>query len=129
MNRWRALVSAVVFVASCSIQQPTVENAAKFGCKLSPERAQELVNEACAVAAGGPITMNGARSDRTMQEQDAPMTMNLSVPITTPQGDVAAEVACEINTRKHSVVYAHVTKGPSTQAEADFLRAQGVCSE
>ena len=119
----------VVLLAGCASQQATAERLASLGCKISPERVQELVNEACEVAASGPITMNGATSDRSMQEQDAPMTMNLSVPITTPQGDVAAEAECEINSRKHSVVYAHITKGPATQAEADFLRSLGACSE
>lgn len=55
--------------------------------------------------------------------------MSLSVPIEMPNGDVAAEFTCEINTAHRSVIYARVSKPPQNQAEWDFVRNAGLCAE
>lgn len=111
-----------------------LRTAAELGCNISPEQAQELVERVCLqagdAASKGQVTINGHRAGSSLALQDVnPPTMNLSVPITMPNGDVAAEVSCEVDSVHDSVTYAKVTKGPTTKEEADFLRAQGACAE
>jgi hypothetical protein len=105
------------------------QSAAQFGCKISPEQLQDDAARICIAASSQPITMGGMQADSRRLEQDEPPTMNVSVPLAMPNGDVAAEVLCEINMVHHSVTYVRLTRGPTTQAEADFLRSQGACDQ
>lgn len=129
MNKHLWLVIAVALLASCSGQEAAIRDAAKFGCKVTPDRAQQLTEAVCIQAAQGPILQNGMRTDASMLEQNSPRTMSVSVPIEMPNGDVAAEVACQVNTHTHTVTSAQVTRGPTTKAETDFLRSQGACAD
>jgi hypothetical protein len=129
MNKHLRLVIAIALLSSCSGQESAIRAAAQFGCKVTPERAQQLTEAVCIGAATGPIELNGRRTDAAMVEQNQPRTMSVSVPIEMPNGDVAAEVVCEVNTQHRTVTYAHVTRGPTTKEEADYLRSQGACAD
>jgi hypothetical protein len=129
MNRHLWILTTLVLLASCTSQSAALQSAAQFGCKISPEKLQDDAERICEGASSRPITMGGMQADSQRLEQDEPRTMNVSVPITMPNGDVAAEVLCEINTRHHSVTYVRITRGPTTQQQADFLRSQGACDE
>jgi hypothetical protein len=125
-NRWGAVICASALLASCANMK---DSGAKFGCKVSPERAQDLVNGVCVqAAASNDLTWNGEPVDFSKLQGVAP-TIEVQVPIKTPEGEIAGEVACSIKTRTRSVVYAHILRGPTTQAEADYIRSQGGCSE
>jgi hypothetical protein len=129
MNKHLWLVIAISLLASCSGQKAAIRDAAKFGCQITPDRAQQLTEAVCIQAAKGPIEQGGKHTDASMLEQNAPRTMSVSVPIEMPNGDVAAEVVCQVNTHNHSVTSAQVTKGPTTKEEADYLRSQGACAD
>jgi|SRR5271156_5684725 hypothetical protein len=126
-------IPAIVLVASCSSQESALRSAQQFGCKISPEHAQELVEDACGQLASGaaPVEMNstGLTADDRMQEQNSARTETVSGWIKMPNGEVAAEGECEINTEHRKVIYAHITRGPTTQEEADYLRGLGACDQ
>jgi hypothetical protein len=97
---------------------------------MSPEFANRVCEKAAHnLASGKNFTINGMQADARMAQQDAPPTMNASLPIVMPDKDVAGEVLCELNTQHASVTYVRITRGPTTQAEADFLRSQGACDQ
>ena len=129
MNSRSWILTILVLAASCTSQSSVLQSGAQFGCKITPEKLQEDADRICEAASSRPITMGGMQADSERLEQNEPRTMNVSVPITMPNGDVAAEVLCEINTRHHSITYVRITRGPTTQAQADFLRSQGACDE
>jgi hypothetical protein len=119
----------VLAISSCTSQGAALQTAAALGCKTTQERVDQLAQSSCASAAAGPITMNGMTTDASMREQNSNATSDISVPIAMPNGDVAAELVCHINTRHGSVVYARLTKGPTTKEEAEYLRSLGACEE
>jgi hypothetical protein len=129
MNKRIWLVTAIALLFSCSSQDSATGVAAQYDCKITPDQVQQMTEEVCLEQAAHPegINMGGYATDASMREQNAPPTMNVSIPIKMPNGDVAAEVLCEINMRHHAVIYARLTKGPTTKEEVDFLRAQGAC--
>ncbi len=146
MNRHLSTLVLSVLLASCTGQAAVLQSNAAFGCKMSPAKLQDDADRVCQGAIDAmenrltpeeqqnPLnneifTWYGHAADARMFEQNAPTTMNLPVPIEMPNGDVAAEVSCEINTKHHSVTYARVTQGPKTQAQADFLHSLGACEE
>jgi hypothetical protein len=129
MNRNLWTLTSVILLASCTSQAGILQSAAQFGCHITPEKLRDDADRICVAATSQPITMNGMQADSERLEKDSARTMNVSVPITMPNGDVAAEVLCEISTQHHSVTYVRITRGPTTQAQADFLRSQGACDE
>jgi hypothetical protein len=147
--RWLAIA---VLAASCATRQPLVRSSAELGCKISPEKAQELSNSACQSAVTAGVTMcsppvsaiagvmvcesaaNGAAMgamsiDSASIERNGTATQNVSAPIVMPNGEVAAVAACSISRRHHSVVYAVLTSGPTTKAEANYLRSLDACAD
>jgi hypothetical protein len=132
----------VVFIA-CASRQATSASPLESACRVSPEIL-------CQSAAGtgislcsppGPATIgtivceseaNGnplgeLPADVASMVENGTATQTISVPFFMPDGEVAAVAACAINRRHNSVVYAVVTRGPTTQAQADYLRENGTC--
>ncbi|MGH7864303.1 MAG: hypothetical protein ACREQB_04895 [Candidatus Binataceae bacterium] len=82
----------------------------------------------CAQAATGPVTIGGQQADRSMLEQSGPRTSAVTVPIEDDSGEVIANVSCQINFQRQSVVYASASGGPPlTDKSIEFLRAHGLC--
>lgn len=129
MNRCLFVLIPMLTMSACTSHGAAIQTAAGLGCNVTPERAQHLVESACANAAAGSYTMGGYATDASMREQNAPPTADVSVPITMPNGAVAAELVCDISTRHKSVVYASATKGPTTKEEAEYLRTLGACAD
>src|SRR5215469_7104789 len=128
MNGRLWILIAVVGLASCS-QSSALQSGAPFGCRMSAETANEFAGRICQGAAKRPIFQGEYQTDAAMLEQNSARTMNVSVPVTMPNGDIAAELLCEINSKDKSVTYTRVTRGPTTKEEADYLRTQGACAE
>ncbi len=125
MRRLLSCLTVILILAGCSSQRAEQRAAAADaggGCKID-------ANLVCENVRNGPSTMGGYRTDNAMVEQNQAATGNLSVPITMQNGDVAVEVVCEIKPATRSVVYAHVSKPPTNQAEWDFVRSSGLCAE
>jgi hypothetical protein len=149
-------VSGTIIVAmlasSCASVGASKTAHSDFGCNLTPETARQLSRTACQSAAGagialctppGPVGMGAmvcesAANGVTMQEmaidpasmaENGVATQTISAPIVMPNGEVAAIAACAINRRHNSVVYAVLTRGPTSKDEADYLRDQGSCSD
>jgi hypothetical protein len=74
-----------------------------------------------------PITMNGP-ADAQGVEDSSPITMNISVPLPLPDGDVGAEVACELNSRTRKVIYSRVTNPPQSEQAATYFKQAGLCT-
>lgn len=133
MNRYLWTLTSLILLASCTSQAAVLQSGAAFGCKISPEKLQEDAARVCVGAIhqleAGNVTIGGKPADARMVEDNSTRTTDISEAMEMPNGDVAAEVLCEINTRHHSVTYVRVTRGPTTQAQADFLRSQGACEE
>jgi len=133
MNSRSWILTILVLAASCTSQSSVLQSGAQFGCKITPEKLQEDANRICEGAIhqieAGNATMNGMPADAQMLEDNSARTMNISWVIEMPNREVAAEVLCEINARHKSVTYVRVTRGPTTQAQADFLRSYGACDE
>ncbi|HEY6417939.1 MAG TPA: hypothetical protein VIX59_02960 [Candidatus Binataceae bacterium] len=126
MNKCLWIVIAIALLASCTSEEAALRSSEQFGCKITRERAEQLTGTLCLQESNGPATVGGVPQD-TREEQNVRATQDVSVPITMPNGDVAAEVLCEINMQQHSVVYTRVTRGPTSKAEADYLRTLGAC--
>jgi hypothetical protein len=147
---WWIAITAALF-ASCTIRQPLARESAQLGCKISPEKAQELSNSACensvtagvamctppapAVAgtmvcesAGNGVIMKQISIDPSAIMENGTATQTVSAPIVMPNGEVAAVAMCAINRKRDSVVYALLTRGPTNKAEADYLRTLDACS-
>jgi hypothetical protein len=75
-----------------------------------------------------PITMNGQQTDAQGLEGSSPITMNISVPLPLPDGDVGAEVQCELNSRTRKVIYSRVTKPPQSEQAATYFKQAGLCT-
>jgi hypothetical protein len=127
MRRIFLVMAVAVLFAACSSEKAALQSAEQFGCHITPEQARQAAETACASVALGPITMNGYDQDTRVEMQNVPRTMSISAPLKMPNGDVAAEVACEVNTVHHSVIYAQITRGPTSKEEADYLRSLGAC--
>jgi len=65
--------------------------------------------------------------DSSSMVERGTVTQTIAVPFFMPDGELAAVAACAINRRHNSVVYAVLTRGPTTQAQADYLRENGSC--
>jgi hypothetical protein len=76
-----------------------------------------------------PITMNGQQTDAQGLEGSSPITMNISVPLPLPDGDVGAEVQCELNSRTRKVIYSRVTKPPQSEQAATYFKQAGLCTK
>ena len=98
---------------------------------MTMESARQGVERACLQMASGQseVTLNGIPQDKKMLENNAPRTVTLLGSIKMPNGEVAAEGECEINTQHHAVINAHLVKGPTTKEQADFLRSLGACED
>lgn len=90
-----------------------------------PAVAGEMVCE----SAGNGVTIGEMSIDPSELVENGTATQNVSAPIVMPNGEVAAVAACSISRRHHSVVYAVLTSGPTTKAEADYLRSLDACAE
>ena len=128
MNGRLWILIAVAGVASCS-QTSALQSGTTFGCRMSAETANEFAGRICQGAAKRPIYLGEYQTDAAMLEQNNSRTIDVSVPVRMPNGDIAAELLCEINTKDRSVTYTRVTRGPTTNEEADYLRTQGACAE
>ena len=112
-------------------------------CKVSPEiLCQSATGAGISLCAPpGPATIatmvcesdaNGnplgeLPADAASMVENGTATQTISVPFFMPDGELAAVAACAINRRHSSVVYAVITRGPITQAQADYLRETGSC--
>ncbi len=152
MKKLRCLAIGAVLAASCSIRRPLIRQSAELGCKISPEKAQELSNSACQSAvtqgvvmctppvpaiaavmvcesAANGVTMGAMSMDPSSLVENGTATQTVSAPIVMPNGEVAAVAACSISRRHHSVVYAVLTSGPTTKGEAEYLRSLDACAD
>jgi len=152
MKKLRWLAIAAVLSASCAIRQPLVRRSAELGCEISPEKAKQLSITACqsAVTAGvamctppvaaiagvmvcesaaNGVTLGAMSIDSSSLVANGTATQNLSAPIVMPNGEVAAVAACSISRRHQQIVYAVLTSGPTTKAEADYLRTLDACAD
>jgi len=118
------MLISLSLVVGCSVggNQTETSLAAK-GCKIDAARI-------CGEVRHGTVTMNGMDADQRMQEQNQPMTEDVSVPIDMPNGAPDITVHCGINTKFQSVTYASVARGPAISDDGvAFLRSKGLCSE
>jgi len=101
-----------------------------FDCKISNQTVQELCLQAAEDNKQNPQSDTPSDTTTVMAEESphAP-SIGLRKVVKTPTGEVAAQVGCDIRTEHHSVIYAALNRGPQTQAQADYLRNQGLCSE
>lgn len=116
--------SLVLTLAACSVggNQTETSLAAK-GCKIDATRI-------CGEVRHTEVTLNGMVADQRMQEQNEPMTEDVSVPIDMPNGEPDITIHCGINTKYQSVTYASVARGPAIPDDGvQFLRSKGYCSE
>jgi hypothetical protein len=132
----------VAFVA-CASRQSTSIGQFESACKVAPEiLCQSAAGTGISLCAPpGPATIgtivcesaaNGnplgeLPADVASMVENGTATQTISVPFYMPDGEVAAVAACAINRRHNSVVYAVVTRDPTTQAQADYLRENGSC--
>jgi hypothetical protein len=146
-----AMISVALLTVSCASLRSSKAHS-EYGCTITPEAAMQLSRTACQSAAGagialctppGPVGMGAmvcesAANGVTMPEMavdpasmaaNGVATQTISAPIVMPNGEVAAIAACAINRRHNSVVYAVLTRGPTSKDEADYLRDQGSCSD
>jgi len=65
----------------------------------------------------------------TAPGSSAQATDRRSESIVMPDGEIAAVVWCEVNRQHRSVIYATLTRGPITRAQARYFRDQGMCAE
>ena len=102
---------------------PAASAQSSQGCEIDAKRIcqesrkSEVVN-----------SQTGITEDADRREQDAAArteTTTLSFPL--PSGALA-EVECQTNAAHHSVVYAHVLRGPKlTDADVTTLQSSGYC--
>ena len=134
----------VLVFAGCASQQSTSTSQFESACKVSPEiLCQSAASTGISLCSPpGPATIgtmvceseaNGnplgeLPADAASMVENGTATQTISVPFFMPDGEVAAVAACAINRRHNSVVYAVVTRGPTTQAQADYLRENGSCA-
>ena len=133
----------MVVLVACASRQSTSTGQLDSACKVSPEiLCQSAAGTGISLCAPpGPPTMgtmeceseaNGnplgeLPADAASMVENGTATQSISVPFFMPDGEVAAVAACAINRRHNSVVYAVLTRGPTTQAQADYLRENGSC--
>jgi len=119
-----ALAAIVIFFIGCGSQNsPQKTAAADFGCKISPQNAQQM----CLMAAD-QLRLNPDQF-RTTPTYSPQATTQMAWGVKTPWGEYASGVICSINTIHYSVVYAQLMSGPQTQRQADYLKSQGLCSD
>jgi hypothetical protein len=121
ISRFAVFAIALTIVA-CSSQSQPAASAGAGSCKVD-------VKKICQEARTGPINLSGFNTDKPMVEQNGPATIEIGVPIEMEDGTVAAEGLCHINGRTRAVIYARLTKSPSSEREVSFLRTAGLCSE
>jgi len=152
VRRVIAGIAVTVLTVSCGAIRPSTAQGSNYGCVITPEGAKQLSRNACQSAAGagiavctppGPVGVgttvcesaaNGVSLgempiDPASMAENGVATQTITAPIVMPNGEVAAIAACAINRRHNSVVYAVLTRGPTSKEEADYLRDQGSCSE
>jgi len=113
---------AISFVA-CSLSNQTETSLASKGCKIDAARI-------CGEVRHGTVELGGMAADQRMQEQNEPVTEDVVVPISMPNGAPDITVHCGINTKFQSVTYASVAHGPAISDDGvSFLRSKGYCSE
>jgi len=152
MRRATLLALVALLVWSCASAKTDPNN--NPDCKITAESAQQISLAACSTAVSastnctpsGPPGMGalvcesgsiGAEqgTDPSMEERaltsngEPVATDRRSESIVMPDGEIAAVVLCEINRQHKSVIYATLTRGPTTRAQARYFREQGMCAE
>ncbi len=152
MKKLRWLAIAAALAASCASQRPASHGAQDWGCKITADKAREVSASACYAAtnagvvlctppvpaiagvmvcesAANGVTLGAMSIDSAAIAENGTATQTVSAPIVMPNGEVAAVVACAINRKRNSVVYALLTRGPTSQPEADYLRSLDACAD
>jgi hypothetical protein len=143
-------VAVTCLATACATNQSSLSGSKDWACKMSTQSAQELSLTACQAAVGQGITlctppgpptastmvcesaasglkMDALPMDRATMVENGMATQTISAPVVTPDGEIAAVAACAINRRHNSVVYAVLTRGPTTKSQADYLESLGAC--
>jgi starvation-inducible outer membrane lipoprotein len=127
-----AVSVALRFLSACS-SQPTGSTQTSAASSASGKSSPECEIDAkriCQESRKGDVvnSSTGITEDATRREQNAGVrteTTTLSFPL--PSGSLA-EIECETNIAHHSVVYAHVLRGPKlTDADLTMLQSSGYC--
>lgn len=114
-----ALLTIVILIAGCASENSPNKTAPDFGCKISPQNAQQICRMAAMENKQDPSIAPGSET----------RTRRASYAVRMSTGEVAANALCEIDIVHNSVVYATLGTGPTSKEAADYLQSQGLCSE
>jgi hypothetical protein len=119
MFKFYGAILCSLAIASCAAQRGS---GASFGCTIDAAKVCEGIKDE-------PIRLGNYRADRQMLEQNAPATMPVELPLRLPNGDVGAELVCNMNSRTHKIIYSQVTVPPQTEQAAAYFKEHGLCLE
>ena len=111
----------VALIAGCVTYNPP-ETVSHSFCGISHQDVQQIC---LAAAKDKQLVPYQKKPDEKPDE--ARFRFNYSV--TMPNGEVAAEVFCDIDAAQNAVVGAQLLDGSATSGAADYLHDQGLCSE
>lgn len=124
-----ALAAIAILITGCGSQNSSDQNSpnkmtADFGCKISPQNAQQI----CLVSVN-EFKKDPEKYQREARAAQGHETIEVGGGVAMPSGEIASVVQCWVNTTTNAFVYARLLEGPKTQEQADYLKSQGYCSD
>jgi hypothetical protein len=128
MKLRHAAALALILAVGCAGQNSTSKPASDFGCKINPiQMCQTAITEHKLTGVNEEDVLD--TPSKLQQLNPNATTVMAGSWLKMPTGEIAYWVTCEMNPKHYSLVYARLVAGPKSQRAADFLQAQGLCSD